>query len=85
MFMQRLFSSAYLVFLKVNVTFDILEAVPSINYIGRQLNVPYTGRQMYGEIFIYQKRLSMRHLAANTSCMLTTRPLSKERTGSECT
>ena len=26
------------------------EAVPSINYIGRQLDVSYIGREMYGEI-----------------------------------
>ena len=32
-----------------------LEAVPSINYIGRQLDVFYIGRQIYGEI-IYQIR-----------------------------
>ncbi len=59
MFMQRLFSSAYLVFLKVNVTFDILEAVPSINYIGRQLNVSYIGRQEYEEIiYLSDKKLA---------------------------
>jgi len=45
----------------------ITEAVLSINYIGRQLDVPYIGRQMYGEISIYQIRFSMRHLAANIS------------------
>ena len=33
------------------------EAVPSINYIGRQLDVSYIGRQMYGEISIYQIRI----------------------------
>ena len=27
-----------------------LEAVPSINYIGRQLDVSYISRQVYGEI-----------------------------------
>ena len=32
------------------------EAIPSINYIGRQLDVSYIGRQMYGEISIYQIR-----------------------------
>ena len=26
------------------------EAVPSLNYIGRQLDVSYTGRHMYGDI-----------------------------------
>ena len=39
------------------------EAVPSINYIGRQLDVSNIGREMYGEISIYQ----MRHLAAKIS------------------
>jgi len=33
------------------------EAVPSINYIGRQLDVSYIGREMYGEISIYQIRI----------------------------
>ena len=33
------------------------EAVPSINYICRQLDVSYIGRQMYGEISIYQIRI----------------------------
>ena len=33
------------------------EAVPSINYIGRQLDVSYFGREMYGEISIYQIRI----------------------------
>ena len=30
------------------------EAVPSINYIGRQLDVAYIGRQVNGEISIYR-------------------------------
>ena len=30
------------------------EAVSSINYIGRQLDVSYIGLQMYGKISIYQ-------------------------------
>ena len=42
------------------------EAVNSINYIGRQLDVSYIGRQMYGEISI-RYEFSMRHLAANIS------------------
>ena len=29
---------------------DTSEAVPSMNFIGRQLDVYYIGRQMYGEI-----------------------------------
>ena len=29
------------------------EAVPSINYPGRQLDVYYIGREMYGEILRY--------------------------------
>jgi len=32
----------------------VMQPVPSINYIGRQLDVSYIGRQMYGEISIYQ-------------------------------
>ena len=47
------------------------EAVPSINYIGRQLDVSYIGRQVYGEsIYLSDKNLAwdiMRHLAANIS------------------
>ena len=31
------------------------EAVPSINYIGRQLDVSYIGRQVYGEIIDLSK------------------------------
>jgi len=37
--------------------FNKPEAVPSINYIGRQLDISYIGRQMYGEISIYQIRI----------------------------
>ena len=33
------------------------EAVPSINYIGLQLDVSYIGRQMYGEIYQIQIRI----------------------------
>ena len=44
------------------------EAVPSINYIGRQLDVSYIGRQMYGEISIRQE-FSIRYLAANISSL----------------
>ena len=33
------------------------EAIPSINYIGRQLDVSYLGREMYGETSIYQIRI----------------------------
>jgi len=35
------------------------EAVPSINYIGRQLDVSYIGRQVYGEIiYLSDKKLA---------------------------
>ena len=62
------------------------EAVPSINYIGRQLDVSYIGRQMYGEISIYQIEIyhetsSGQHIVPQSTW--TTRPLSLERTGSE--
>ena len=33
---------------------DTSEAVPSMNFICRQLDVYYIGRQMYGEIAITQ-------------------------------
>jgi len=37
--------------ISVKIHYIILpEAVPSINYIGRQLDVSYIGRQVYGEI-----------------------------------
>jgi len=43
------------VYLRINSLVKVRpEAVPSINYIGRQLDVSYIGRQMYGEISIYQ-------------------------------
>ena len=32
------------------VNLELSEVVPSINYIGRQLDVSYIGREMYGEI-----------------------------------
>jgi len=38
-------------------TLRLSDAVPSINYIGRQLDVSSIGRQMYGEISIYQIRI----------------------------
>jgi len=37
--------------------FKCTDAVPSMNYIGRQLDVSYIGRQMYGEISIYHIRI----------------------------
>ena len=33
------------------------KAVSSINYIDRQIDVSYFGREMYGEISIYQIRI----------------------------
>jgi len=32
------------------VNLELSEAVPSIYYIGRQLDVSYIGREMYGEL-----------------------------------
>ena len=47
------------IFLRKNEFIFYSEAVSSINYIGRQLDVFYIGRQIYGEI-IYRKELSIR-------------------------
>ena len=33
------------------------EAVPSINYIGRQLDISYIGREMYGESVLFKRVL----------------------------
>ena len=38
-------------------TGDTAKAVSSINYIDRQIDVSYFGREMYGEISIYQIRI----------------------------
>ena len=61
-------------------TISRTEAVPSINYIGRQLDVSYIGREMYGEI-VFCSNAFFRELSVSEYCptITHTRPLSTEK------
>ena len=55
------------------------EAVPSINYIGRQLDVSYIGSEMYGEIVFCSNAFS-HELSVSEYCpTIHMRPLSTEK------